>query len=63
MIFKINSYILITLLFLSNILHAQNIIIEGSVVDEFDYEVPFAAVGILKKILGPPQPWKVHFHF
>ena len=30
MIFKINSYILITLLFLSNILYTQNIIVEGN---------------------------------
>ena len=63
MIFKINSYILITLLFLSNILHAQNIIIEGSVIDEFDYEVPFAAVGILKKNIGTTSTMEGSFSF
>ena len=63
MIFKINSYILITLLFLSNILHTQNIIIEGSVVDEFDYEVPFAAVGILKKNIGTTSTMEGTFSF
>ena len=63
MIFKINSYILITLLFLSNILYTQNIIIEGSVVDEFDYEVPFAAVGILKKNIGTTSTMEGSFSF
>ncbi len=63
MIFKINSYILITLFFLSNILYAQNIIVEGSVVDEFDYEVPFAAVGILKKNIGTTSTMEGSFSF
>ena len=63
MIFKINSYILISLIFLSNILYAQNIIIEGSVVDEFDYEVPFAAVGILKKNIGTTSTMEGTFSF
>ena len=63
MIFKINSYILISLLFLSNILHAQNIVIEGSVVDEFDYQVPFAAVGILKKNIGTTSTMEGTFSF
>ena len=63
MIFKINSYILITLLFLSNILFTQNIIVEGSVVDEFDYEVPFAAVGILKKNIGTTSTMEGSFSF
>ena len=63
MIFKINSYILITLLFLSNILYTQNIIVEGSVVDEFDYEVPFAAVGILKKNIGTTSTIEGSFSF
>ena len=63
MIFKINSYILITLLFLSNILYTQNIIVEGSVVDEFDYEVPFAAVGILKKNIGTTSTMEGSFSF
>ncbi len=63
MIFKINSYILITILFLSNILYAQNIIVEGSVVDEFDYEVPFAAIGILKKNIGTTSTMEGTFSF
>ena len=63
MIFKINSYILITLLFISNILYTQNIIVEGSVVDEFDYEVPFAAVGILKKNIGTTSTMEGSFSF
>ncbi len=63
MIFKINSYILITLIFLSNILYTQNIIVEGSVVDEFDYEVPFAAVGILKKNIGTTSTMEGTFSF
>ena len=63
MIFKINSYILITLLFLSNILYTQNIIVEGSVVDEFDYEIPFAAVGILKKNIGTTSTMEGSFSF
>ena len=63
MIFKINSYILITLLFLSNILYTQNIIVEGSVVDEYDYEVPFAAVGILKKNIGTTSTMEGSFSF
>ena len=63
MIFKINSYISITLLFLSNILYTQNIIVEGSVVDEFDYEVPFAAVGILKKNIGTTSTMEGSFSF
>ena len=63
MIFKINSYILITLLFLSNILYTQNIIVKGSVVDEFDYEVPFAAVGILKKNIGTTSTMEGSFSF
>ena len=45
--FKSSLYILIAFLFFTQIVSTQNIIIEGSVVDEFDYEVPFAAVGIL----------------
>ena len=61
--FKINSYILITSLFLSNILYTQNIIVEGSVVDEFDYEVPFAAVGILKKNIGTTSTMEGSFSF
>ena len=63
MIFKINSYILITLLFLSNILYTQNIVVKGSVVDEFDYEVPFAAVGILKKNIGTTSTMEGTFSF
>ena len=63
MIFKINSYILITLLFLSNILYTQNIIVKGSVVDEFDYDVPFAAVGILKKNIGTTSTMEGSFSF
>jgi len=63
MIFKINSYILITIFFLSNILYAQNIIVEGSVVDEFDYEVPFAAIGILKKNIGTTSTMEGTFSF
>ncbi len=63
MIFKINSYILITLLFLSNILYTQNIVVKGSVVDEFDYEVPFAAVGILKKNIGTTSTMEGSFSF
>ena len=50
--FKSSSYILIVFLFFNQIVSSQNIVIEGSVVDEFDYEVPFAAVGILKKNIG-----------
>ena len=60
--FKSSLYILIAFLFFTQIVSTQNIIIEGSVVDEFDYEVPFAAVGILKKILALHRQWKAHFH-
>ena len=44
--FKSSLYILIAFLFFTQIVSTQNIIVEGSVVDEFDYEVPFAAVGL-----------------
>ena len=61
--FKSSLYILIAFLFFTQILSTQNIIIEGSVVDEFDYEVPFAAVGILKKNIGTTSTMEGTFSF
>ena len=61
--FKSSLYILIAFLFFTQIVSTQNIIIEGSVVDEFDYEVPFAAVGILKKNIGTTSTMEGTFSF
>ena len=61
--FKSSLYILIAFLFFTQILSTQNIIIEGTVVDEFDYEVPFAAVGILKKNIGTTSTMEGTFSF
>ena len=61
--FKSSLYILIAFLFFTQIVSTQNIIIEGSVVDEFDYEVPFAAVGILKKNVGTTSTMEGTFSF
>ena len=61
--FKSSLYILIAFLFFTQIVSTQNIIIEGSVVDEFDYEVPFAAVGILKKNIGTTSTMECTFSF
>ena len=61
--FKSSLYILIAFLFFTQIVSSQNIIIEGSVVDEFDYEVPFAAVGILKKNIGTTSTMEGTFSF
>ena len=41
------------LFFISNNLYSQGrIVIEGSIVDEYDMEVPYAGVGIIKKNIG-----------
>ena len=61
--FKSSLYILIAFLFFTQIVSTQNIIVEGSVVDEFDYEVPFAAVGILKKNIGTTSTMEGTFSF
>ena len=61
--FKSSLYILIAFLFFTQIVSTQNIIIEGTVVDEFDYEVPFAAVGILKKNIGTTSTMEGTFSF
>ena len=61
--FKSSLYILIAFLFFTQIVSTQNIIIEGSVVDEFDYEIPFAAVGILKKNIGTTSTMEGTFSF
>ena len=61
--FKSSLYILIAFLFFTQIVSTQNIIIEGSGVDEFDYEGPFAAVGILKKNIGTTSTMEGTFSF
>ena len=49
---KINyifSFFIILILFSANSYSQGRIVIEGSVIDEYGMEVPFAAVGIIKK--------------
>ena len=52
---KINYIISFFILFsfiCSNSFSQGRIVIEGSVVDEYEMEVPYAAVGIIKKNIG-----------
>ena len=52
---KINYLILFLTVFSfihNNSFAQEKIIIEGSVVDEYEMEVPYAAVGIIKKNIG-----------
>ena len=52
---KINYIISFFILFgfiYSNSFSQSRIVIEGSVVDEYEMEVPYAAVGIIKKNIG-----------
>ena len=43
------QFFLILLFISHNSYNQERIVIEGSVVDEYDIEVPYAAVGIIKK--------------
>ena len=53
MYFKSSFYCLILSFLSLNFLGAQNLLIDGSIIDDNDFEIPFAAVGILKKnIIG-----------
>ena len=52
---KINYIISFFILFsfiCSNSFSQSRIVIEGSVVDEYEMEVPYAAVGVIKKNIG-----------
>ena len=63
MFYKKNfSSLLLTLLF-CNLFYAQNILIDGSIVDENEVEVPFAAVGIMKKNIGTTSTMEGTFSF
>ena len=56
--------VLFLLLFFSVFSFSQErILIEGSVVDESDFEIPYAAVGIIKKNLGTTSTSEGTFSF
>tara|TARA_B100001063_G_scaffold6977_1_gene5271 strand:+ start:25711 stop:26898 length:1188 start_codon:yes stop_codon:yes gene_type:complete len=60
---KINFYY-ITILFLTcNFFYGQNLLIDGTVLDENNFEIPFAAVGILKKNIGTTSTSEGTFSF
>ena len=42
---------------------AQNLLIDGSIIDDNDFEIPFAAVGILKKNIGTTSTIEGTFSF
>jgi hypothetical protein len=46
-----------------NFLNAQNFLIDGSIKDENDNEIPFAAVGIIKKNIGTTSKMEGTFSF
>lgn len=46
-----------------NFLNAQNFLIDGSIKDENDNEIPFAAVGIIKKNIGTTSTMEGTFSF
>ena len=50
MYFKSSFYCLILCFLSLNFLNAQNLLIDESIVNENDFEIPFAAIGIIKKI-------------
>ena len=52
MVFKSSLYSLILCFLTFNFLNAQNLLLDGSIKDDNDYEIPFAAVGIIKKNIG-----------
>ena len=62
---KLSYYVFIILCFLTNqFLSSQNnILVEGKVVDQNDFEIPFAAVGIIKKNIGTTSSGEGTFSF
>lgn len=63
MIFKNSLYSLILYFMAFNFLNAQNFLIDGSIKDENDNEIPFAAVGIIKKNIGTTSTMEGTFSF
>ena len=63
---KINyifSFFIILIIFSTNSYSQGRIVIEGSVIDEYNMQVPFAAVGILKKNIGVTSTEEGTFSF
>ena len=63
---KINyifSFFIILILFSTYSYSQGRIVIEGSVIDEYNMQVPFAAVGILKKNIGVTSTEEGTFSF
>ena len=63
MYFKSSFYCLILCFLSLNFLGAQNLLIDGSIIDDNDFEIPFAAVGILKKNIGTTSTIEGTFSF
>lgn len=63
MYFKSSFYCLILSFLNLNFLGAQNLLIDGSIIDDNDFEIPFAAVGILKKNIGTTSTIEGTFSF
>lgn len=63
MVFKSSLYSLILCFLAFNFLNAQNLLIDGSIKDDNDYEIPFAAVGIIKKNIGTTSTMEGTFSF
>ena len=63
MYFKSSFYCLILCFLSLNFLAAQNLLIDGSIIDDNDFEIPFAAVGILKKNIGTTSTIEGTFSF
>ena len=63
MYFKSSFYCLILSSLSLNFLGAQNLLIDGSIIDDNDFEIPFAAVGILKKNIGTTSTIEGTFSF
>lgn len=63
MYFKSSFYCLILSFLSLNFLGAQNLLIDGSIIDDNDFEIPFAAVGILKKNIGTTSTIEGTFSF
>ena len=59
---KIKYSLYLLLIFFSLSICSQNIQIKGKVTDVYGEVIPFAAVGIVKKILEQPLQLKEHFH-
>ncbi len=63
MYFKSSFYCLILSFLSLNFIGAQNLLIDGSIIDDNDFEIPFAAVGILKKNIGTTSTIEGTFSF